>query len=107
MAKPQENVEEDQRRLRGAPRDLLQPSSFSQMPHCTALEGKQLKDVGVVCGRGRSFCRVVVLHSNGRRLTECPLYSSWGTVLASQPPELAEEAEEEQEEGEAPSSDRP
>merc|ERR1719163_954675 len=83
MAKPQENVEEDQRRLRGAPRDLLQPSSFSQMPHCTALEGKQLKDVGVVCGRGRSYCRVVVLHSNGRRLTECPLYSTWGTVSGS------------------------
>jgi len=61
-----------------------------------------LKDVGVVCGRGRSYCRVVVLHSNGRRLSECPLYSSWGSVVASPQPDFVKE-----EQGEKPSDFRP
>jgi len=74
----------DARRLRQPANTLRRqplPPSFAQMPRCTALEGKQLKDVGVVCtsDSNHEYCRVLVLHSNGRHLTECPLYTSWGT----------------------------
>lgn len=47
---------------------------FQRVPPCTALEGQALKDIGVVCSRDQpAECRVVVLHSRGRRLAECPL----------------------------------
>ena len=26
------------------------------------------------------ICRVLLLHSNGRRITECPLFAPWGTA---------------------------
>jgi len=66
--------------------------SFMHMPHCTALEGKQLKDIGIVCSKAeadRPQCRVLVLHSSGRRLTECPLYSPWGTDSPVAPKSLS------------------
>lgn len=51
-------------------------TSFASVPHCSALEGQVLKDVGVVCSGAQadtSNCRVLVLHADGRLLTECPL----------------------------------
>jgi len=49
-------------------------TQFVRTPPCTAFEGQALKDIGVVCMHGFvSECRVLVLHANGRRLTECPL----------------------------------
>jgi len=91
---PQSNLDKDARQLRGLLRKRAaatrQPPSFAQMPHCTALEGKEIKDVSVVCSSDKNhLCRVLVLHSNGRRLTECPLYTSWGTLL---PPETLNRA---------------
>jgi hypothetical protein len=56
--------------------------SFSLVPHCTALEGQDLKDIGVVCS-DRERCRVLVLHTNGERLTECPLDVSPSQLLNS------------------------
>jgi hypothetical protein len=61
------------RQLRG-PFDLS--TSFASVPHCSALEGQVLKDVGVVCSDANaatSNCRVLVLHADGHLLTECPL----------------------------------
>jgi len=49
--------------------------SFSRAPPCTVFEGQLLKDIGVVCLRGTAECRVLVLHDNGHRISECPLHS--------------------------------
>lgn len=47
---------------------------FHRVPPCTALEGQALQDVAVACDLVTdSICRVVVLHSQGRHLSECPL----------------------------------
>jgi len=57
---------------------------FQHVPPCAALEGKALKDISVVCSEGTSpICRVLVLHSNGRRLVECPLFGEAGARLLS------------------------
>jgi len=69
-----------ERKLRGAPSESEDLSDlafrFVRSPPCTAFEGQAVKDIGVVCTRGSvSECRVLVLHANGRRLTECPLSS--------------------------------
>eukprot|EP00928_Gymnodinium_smaydae_P021377 TRINITY_DN18332_c0_g1_i2.p1 TRINITY_DN18332_c0_g1~~TRINITY_DN18332_c0_g1_i2.p1 ORF type:complete len:1248 (-),score=283.09 TRINITY_DN18332_c0_g1_i2:172-3867(-) len=55
-------------------------ANFVRVPPCPALEGQQLRDLGVVCteGGGRQLCRVLVLHSRGRSLTECPFFNLAG-----------------------------
>lgn len=58
------------RSLRGFP---SLAADFKRVPHCTALEGKELKDIAIVCS-SQSVCRVLVLHSRGQQLTECPLF---------------------------------
>jgi len=66
--------ETGRRRLRGLPDQLT--AKFERAPPCIALEGQALKDIGAVCSKGeKPECRVLVLHTNGRRITECPLPS--------------------------------
>jgi hypothetical protein len=70
-----EPLVEHPRLLRGSASTEV-PDSFTRAPHCTALEGQALKDVGVLCSADDAsveHCRALVLHSNGRRLSECPL----------------------------------
>lgn len=45
---------------------------FQAVPPCLALEGKALQDIAVSCSSARG-CRIVVLHSRGRHLAECPI----------------------------------
>lgn len=49
--------------------------SFSRAPPCTVFEGQLLKDIGVVCFGGSSDCRILVLHENGHKISECPLHT--------------------------------
>ncbi|CAE8594688.1 unnamed protein product [Polarella glacialis] len=45
-----------------------------RVPPCSALEGQALQDIGIACDLdAHDRCRIVVLHSEGRRLAECPL----------------------------------
>eukprot|EP00425_Heterocapsa_triquetra_P039511 CAMPEP_0195066016 /NCGR_PEP_ID=MMETSP0448-20130528/11486_1 /TAXON_ID=66468 /ORGANISM="Heterocapsa triquestra, Strain CCMP 448" /LENGTH=1017 /DNA_ID=CAMNT_0040097187 /DNA_START=78 /DNA_END=3132 /DNA_ORIENTATION=- len=51
-------------------------ADFERLPQCAALDGHALKDVKVACpsqDADSSACRVLVLHSHGQRLAECPL----------------------------------
>lgn len=51
---------------------------FDRVPPCVALEGQAIQDVSVACGAGpQASCRVLVLHSKGRLLAECPLQRSF------------------------------
>jgi len=49
--------------------------AFKRAPQCTALEGQALKDIGIVCSK-HDRCHVLVLHTNGQLLTQCPLLDS-------------------------------
>eukprot|EP00434_Breviolum_minutum_P036586 symbB.v1.2.032419.t1/scaffold3894.1/size54726/1 len=51
---------------------------FDRVPPCVALEGQAVQDVSVACGTQQQVnCRVLVLHSKGRLLAECPLQESF------------------------------
>merc|ERR1740130_2351474 len=49
--------------------------SFSRAPPCTVFEGQLLKDIGVVCFSDNTNCRILVLHENGHKISECPLHT--------------------------------
>jgi len=59
----------------GPPRSI-----FSRAPPCTIFEGQLLKDIGVVCVGGTTECRILVLHDNGRKVSECPLHKHNNSV---------------------------
>jgi len=60
----------------GGDRRRLSPEivRFERAPHCTAVEGQALTDIGVVCPHEAS-CHVLVLHARGAQVSECPLES--------------------------------
>jgi len=60
----------------GAGAAVVHSVRFRKAPPCAALEGHALKDISVACSEGASpVCRVLVLHTHGQRLVECPLFS--------------------------------
>eukprot|EP00440_Ansanella_granifera_P040274 gb/GFBE01043682.1/.p1 GENE.gb/GFBE01043682.1/~~gb/GFBE01043682.1/.p1 ORF type:complete len:1139 (+),score=284.99 gb/GFBE01043682.1/:1-3417(+) len=51
-------------------------AKFVHQPHCAAIEGHGLQDVGLACafnGAQSRDCRALVLHDHGLRLSECGL----------------------------------
>merc|ERR1719199_978097 len=48
--------------------------SFSRAASCSEFEGQLVKDIEIVCREGTLECRILVLHANGRKMSECPLH---------------------------------
>jgi len=72
---------------------LASTVEFERVPPCAALEGQELRDIGIVCKEGDSeACRVAVLHAGGRRLAQCRLPAQRAGAEKGKE-EAAEEAE--------------
>eukprot|EP00927_Polykrikos_kofoidii_P038144 TRINITY_DN32429_c0_g1_i1.p1 TRINITY_DN32429_c0_g1~~TRINITY_DN32429_c0_g1_i1.p1 ORF type:complete len:1262 (+),score=162.40 TRINITY_DN32429_c0_g1_i1:230-4015(+) len=49
-------------------------SPFKRLLPCPSLEGQELNDIGVVCsGETSQNCHIIVLHSQGKKITDCQL----------------------------------
>eukprot|EP00929_Paragymnodinium_shiwhaense_P060970 TRINITY_DN30439_c0_g2_i1.p1 TRINITY_DN30439_c0_g2~~TRINITY_DN30439_c0_g2_i1.p1 ORF type:complete len:1124 (-),score=219.66 TRINITY_DN30439_c0_g2_i1:96-3467(-) len=70
---------------RDAQQQLALEAVFHRVLPCTALEGQTLNDVAVTCPNSDDVasCHVLVLHSHGKKLTECPLAAEMAALPAS------------------------